>query len=672
MLNAAWMLKDVRSHARAREALERALAFAREREIDIYVEYLVATGALIDLATGDWDAADAAAAGLVAQPRLANAVARIPALEVVGLVGLRRGQPGAREHLDEAWELARAAGELQRLRPIACARAEAAWLDGDAEAVDAATRDTLALALEVGHEWDVGELLLWRFRAGLPAVAPESCPLPIACELAGDAARRRAALGRAWASRTPRRSPCWAQTTPSRCSTAIALLDRLGATAVAALGRARLRRAGVARRPARAASRDAREPGRPDRPPARGARARGAGTLEPRDRAAAVPLAQDRRASRRGDAGQARRALPRATSRAPRAGLGSARRQSRGPARPSWGRLPVRATAPRGRSVGRDRFDQEVHMTVAVADTELKARHRAMWASGDYPSMVETFLLPLGPRLVAAAGIGPGMRVLDVAAGTGNASLPAADAGARVTAADLTPELLDAGRRRADAAGLELEWVQADAEHLPFDDESFDVVMSCIGVMFAPHHQDAADELVRVCRPGGTLALLSWTPEGMLGALFKTMATFAPPPPAGAQPPPLWGSEEHLRELLGDRVELHTLRARRARDHRLRTCARVRRALQVVLRADHRRAGERAPDRSRGEVRGGAGRLLRRVEPRRRRSTPASRRSTCSPSDAGGDVVAAQAVALRGSTTSLPVASFAAIRRCASIVCSSV
>jgi len=198
-------------------------------------------------------------------------------------------------------------------------------------------------------------------------------------------------------------------------------------------------------------------------------------------------------------------------------------------------------------------------MSVSVANPELKARHRAMWASGDYPFMVETFLLPLGPRLVAAAGIGPGMRVLDVAAGTGNASLPAAQAGARVTGSDLTPELLAAGRRRADAADLELDWVEADAERLPFDDESFDVVMSCIGVMFAPHHQDAADELVRVCRRGGTLALLSWTPDGMLGALFKTMAPFAPPPPPGAQPPPLWGSEEHLRALLGDRVELRTL-----------------------------------------------------------------------------------------------------------------
>ena len=195
----------------------------------------------------------------------------------------------------------------------------------------------------------------------------------------------------------------------------------------------------------------------------------------------------------------------------------------------------------------------------STADSELKARHRKMWASGDYPSMVATFLLPLGPRLVEAAGIGPDMRVLDVAAGTGNASIPAAESGADVTVSDLTPELLEAGRGRAESSGLELEWVEADAENLPFDDESFDVVMSSIGAMFAPHHQEVADELVRVCRPGGKIALLSWTPEGMLGALFRTMGPFAPPPPAGAQPPPLWGSEDHLKDLFGDRVDWATL-----------------------------------------------------------------------------------------------------------------
>src|ERR671916_1546761 len=183
-----------------------------------------------------------------------------------------------------------------------------------------------------------------------------------------------------------------------------------------------------------------------------------------------------------------------------------------------------------------------------------------MWASGDYPTMVETFLLPLGPRLVEACGIGPGMRVLDVAAGTGNASIPAAERGATVTASDLTPELFEAGRRRAATAGVELEWVEADAENLPFEDGSFDVVMSSIGAMFAPHHEDVADELVRVCRPGGTIGMLNWTPEGQIGALFRTMGPFAPPPPPGATPAPKWGSEDHVRGLFGERVDLHTLR----------------------------------------------------------------------------------------------------------------
>jgi len=198
-------------------------------------------------------------------------------------------------------------------------------------------------------------------------------------------------------------------------------------------------------------------------------------------------------------------------------------------------------------------------LSSTVSDSELKARHRAMWASGDYPSMVEAWLLPLGPRLIEACGIEAGKRVLDVAAGTGNASIPAAQQGATVTASDLTPELLEAGKRRAEAQGVELEWVEADAEHLPFDDESFDVVMSSIGAMFAPHHQDVADELVRVCRPAGTIGMLCWTPEGQIGALFKSMGPFAPPPPPGAQPPPLWGSEDHVRELFGDRVEFGTL-----------------------------------------------------------------------------------------------------------------
>jgi SAM-dependent methyltransferase len=192
-------------------------------------------------------------------------------------------------------------------------------------------------------------------------------------------------------------------------------------------------------------------------------------------------------------------------------------------------------------------------------DSELKARHRAMWASGDYPGMVETWISPIGPRLVEASGIAPAMRVLDVAAGSGNASIPAAKRGASVTASDLAPELLEAGRARAEAEGVKLDWVEADAERLPFEDESFDAVISSLGAMFAPRHAVAAAELVRVCRPGGTIGLLSWTPEGMVGALFRTMKPFAPPPPPGAQPPPLWGSEDHLRELFCERVAFRSM-----------------------------------------------------------------------------------------------------------------
>jgi SAM-dependent methyltransferase len=202
--------------------------------------------------------------------------------------------------------------------------------------------------------------------------------------------------------------------------------------------------------------------------------------------------------------------------------------------------------------------EREAALSSSTSDSELKARHRKMWASGNYASMVDDWVGALGPRLVDACGIGPGMRVLDVAAGTGSASLPAAKAGADVTASDLTPELLEAGRERAAAQGLTLEWVEADAENLPFEDGSFDVVISALGAMFAPRHQQAADELVRVCRPGGTIGLLSWTPEGMVGGLFRTMGPFMPPPPPGAQPPPLWGSEEHLGTLLGDRVDVRS------------------------------------------------------------------------------------------------------------------
>jgi len=196
------------------------------------------------------------------------------------------------------------------------------------------------------------------------------------------------------------------------------------------------------------------------------------------------------------------------------------------------------------------------------ADRELKARHRALWASGDYAAVAAQLIPELGPELVRACGVRPGQQVLDVAAGSGNAAVPAAVAGAHVTAGDLTPELFVAGRAAAAQRGVELEWVEADAEAMPFADDRFDVVMSCVGVMFAPHHQAAADELIRVTRPGGTIGLINWTPEGFIGRLLATMQPYAPPPPPGAQPPPLWGNETHVRELFGDRVTDLTMRRR--------------------------------------------------------------------------------------------------------------
>jgi ubiquinone/menaquinone biosynthesis C-methylase UbiE len=188
------------------------------------------------------------------------------------------------------------------------------------------------------------------------------------------------------------------------------------------------------------------------------------------------------------------------------------------------------------------------------ADRALKAKHRAMWSLGDYAAVAAEVIPSLGATLVDACAVRPDDRVLDVAAGAGNAAVPAALAGASVVASDLTPELFDAGQREAARRGVSLEWREADAEALPFGDGEFDVVLSCVGVMFAPHHQAAADELVRVCRPGGRLGLLSWTPEGFIGQVFQTMKPYAAPPPTGAQPPPLWGDEEHVRSLLGARV----------------------------------------------------------------------------------------------------------------------
>src|SRR5512133_507351 len=193
------------------------------------------------------------------------------------------------------------------------------------------------------------------------------------------------------------------------------------------------------------------------------------------------------------------------------------------------------------------------------ADRALKTKHRAMWASGDYHAVVTDLVAPVGEGLVDAAAIKRGDLVLDVAAGSGSVAIPAARAGARAIASDLTPELFEAGQKWAAELGVQLTWETADAEALPYPEGEFDAVLSALGVLFAPHHQSAAEELVRVCRPGGTIGLASWTPAGFVGQMFATMKPYAPPPPPGAQPPPLWGSEDHVRELLGDRVDqVHT------------------------------------------------------------------------------------------------------------------
>lgn len=177
------------------------------------------------------------------------------------------------------------------------------------------------------------------------------------------------------------------------------------------------------------------------------------------------------------------------------------------------------------------------------------------WTLGDYPRVAREVVGPLGGELVRACRITAGQRVLDVAAGSGNAALAAADVGAEVIASDLTPSLLDAGRLEAELRGIrQVTWQQADAEDLPFRDDEFDVVMSSIGAMFAPHHQKVADELVRVCRPGGVIGMINWAADGFIGEMFTIMRPHVPTPARGTQPPAWWGREEHVRALFGDRV----------------------------------------------------------------------------------------------------------------------
>jgi SAM-dependent methyltransferase len=201
-------------------------------------------------------------------------------------------------------------------------------------------------------------------------------------------------------------------------------------------------------------------------------------------------------------------------------------------------------------------------MTVADTHVDLSAikeRQRWTWASGDYSAIAARIVL-MAERLVESAGLHAGDAVLDVATGTGNAAIAAARCGCDVTGVDYVEALLERGRERAAAEGLSITFTEGDAEALPFPDDSFDAVLSCVGVMFTPDHEQAAAELVRVCRPGGTIALANWTPAGFVGAMFRAVAAHVPPPP-GLRPPGLWGTEEHLRHLLGDAVsELNVTR----------------------------------------------------------------------------------------------------------------
>jgi len=177
----------------------------------------------------------------------------------------------------------------------------------------------------------------------------------------------------------------------------------------------------------------------------------------------------------------------------------------------------------------------------------LKSRQRTAWASGDY-AVIGTTLQIVGESLAEACDLRTDERVLDVAAGNGNATLAAARRGCRVTSTDYVGALLERGAERAAAERLQVSFQEADAEALPFDDASFDAVVSTFGVMFAPDHAKSAAELLRVCRPGGRIGLANWTPEGFIGQLFKTLGKHVAPPP-GVQSPALWGSQSHLRDL---------------------------------------------------------------------------------------------------------------------------
>lgn len=196
---------------------------------------------------------------------------------------------------------------------------------------------------------------------------------------------------------------------------------------------------------------------------------------------------------------------------------------------------------------------EEPRMSATIDYEAVKAKQQGAWASGDY-AVIGTTLQLVGELLAESCDVRFDERVLDVAAGNGNATLAAARRGGRVTSTDYVSDLLDRGAERAAAEGLTATFALADAEALPFGDGSFDVVLSTFGVMFTPNHALAAAELARVCRPGGRIGLANWTPASLVGQMFAALGRHLPPPP-GLEPPSMWGVESHLTELFGDRAE---------------------------------------------------------------------------------------------------------------------
>jgi SAM-dependent methyltransferase len=192
--------------------------------------------------------------------------------------------------------------------------------------------------------------------------------------------------------------------------------------------------------------------------------------------------------------------------------------------------------------------------TVITPDLgEVKRRQQQMWASGDF-HVVAALIQPVADALVDALDPRADWRVLDVACGSGNAAIAAARCGCDVVGVDYVPALLERGRRRAEAEGLEIDLVEGDAESIPFPDASFDGVVSVFGAMFAPDHARAASELARVCRPGGRIGLATWAPDGFIGEMLKVVAGHVPPP-KGVASPILWGTRAHVGSIFGDAVE---------------------------------------------------------------------------------------------------------------------